>query len=266
MGLYSKLREIFDEKIAIQLGEAIEEELSILQKIVTKEEFNNLKQIVSELVQAQKGAEERLTRLEKAVEELAEAQKKTEQRVNELAEAQKKTEQRVNELAEAQKKTEQRVNELAEAQKKTEEEIRKLSKSIKELNIRVGGITESLGHPLEDKAIVKLPSILKEKFNIKLFEGLKRDYLENLYGKMEEVNFFGFGERNGEKIFIIGEGKARFGIGDLKDFEEKLKRFGKKYGEPFPIVVTYIFSKPEIKDKLKNKGINCFLSYELDQS
>jgi len=238
MGLYSKLREIFDEKIAIQLGEAIEEELSILQKIVTKEEFNNLKQIVSELVQAQKGAEERLTRLEKAVEELAEAQKKTEQR----------------------------VNELAEAQKKTEEEIRKLSKSIKELNIRVGGITESLGHPLEDKAIVKLPSILKEKFNIKLFEGLKRDYLENLYGKMEEVNFFGFGERNGEKIFIIGEGKARFGIGDLKDFEEKLKRFGKKYGEPFPIVVTYIFSKPEIKDKLKNKGINCFLSYELDQS
>ncbi len=219
---------------------------------------------MEELIEAQKKSEERLSRLEKVVEELAEAQKRTEQRVNELAEAQKRTEQRVNELAEAQKRTEQRVNELAEAQKRTEEEIRRLSKSLKDLNIRVGGISESLGHPLEDKAIAKLPAILKEKYGIELFEGLKRDYLENLQGRMEELNFFGFGEKNGSKIFIIGEGKARFGIKDLKDFEKKIKRFGKKYGEPFPIVVTYIFSKAELKDELKTKGINFFLSYELE--
>jgi len=137
--------------------------LDMLDDLVRAKDFNELKEIVRELAEAQKRTEERInelaeaqrrteemvkelaeaqkrteeriskveervTKLETAVHELAEAQKRTEQRVNELAEAQKRTEQRVNELAEAQKRTEQRVNELAEAQKRTEEEIRELTK------------------------------------------------------------------------------------------------------------------------------------------
>jgi hypothetical protein len=87
-------------------------------------------QRVEELAEAQKRTEQRVSRLEVAIAELAEAQKRTEQRVSrlevaiaELAEAQKRTEQRVEELAEAQKRTEQRIEELAEAQKRTEETV-----------------------------------------------------------------------------------------------------------------------------------------------
>jgi len=302
--IYSRLSEVFDEKTTLVLAEVMEEALSIYEKVVKKEEFNELKEIVRDLVEAQKRSEERLTRLEKIVEELAEAQKRTEkslenfkksteenfnrvwksinelseaqkrteQRVEELAEAQKRTEQRVEELAEAQKKTEERVSrleivvqELAEAQKRTEKEIRTLTNTIGKLQKEVGGVTHSVGHILEDKAILKLPSILKEKYGIILKGDLERGYLENEEGTLEEVNFYGFGKRNGEDIFIIGEGKSRFGKNDLNEFLKKIKRFGKRYGEAFPIVVTYIFSKPNLEEELKKLGIISFLSYKLEK-
>ena len=44
---------------------------------VTKNEFNELKEIVHELAEAQKRSEERLSRLEQTLIELAEAQKRT---------------------------------------------------------------------------------------------------------------------------------------------------------------------------------------------
>jgi myosin heavy subunit len=121
---------------------------------VTKDEFNELKEIVKsltlsikELTEAQRKSEERISKLEKVVAELAEAQKQSEQRltrleqtVAELAEAQKKTEQRLNELAEAQKQSEQRltrleqtVNELAEAQKRSEQRLTRLEQTVAEL-------------------------------------------------------------------------------------------------------------------------------------
>ncbi|ROQ91220.1 chordopoxvirus fusion protein [Desulfosoma caldarium] len=107
---------------------------------VTREGFDDLKQVVRELAEAQKRTEERLDSLAAKVEDLTEAQKRTEARVEELAEAQKRTEERldslaakVEELAEAQKRTEARVEELAEAQKRTEERLDSLAARVEEL-------------------------------------------------------------------------------------------------------------------------------------
>lgn len=65
---------------------------------VTKDEFLELKAVVAELAsnvatlaQAQTRTEERLSRVEKAIEELAQAQKKTEERLEKLIEEHKKT-------------------------------------------------------------------------------------------------------------------------------------------------------------------------------
>lgn len=109
---------------------------------VTREDFNELKNVVSDLAKAQKRTEARL-------EELAKAQKRTEERVEELAIVLKKTEERldrlesvVEELAIAQKKTEERVTrleavveELAIAQKKTEERLSRLESVVEELAV-----------------------------------------------------------------------------------------------------------------------------------
>ncbi len=276
--IYERLRKVLDERVALEIAEAIGEAVNIYERMVTKEEFNELKQVVKELAEAQK-------RTEQKVEELAEAQEKTEQRLGileekmaRLAEAQEKTEQRLGileekmaRLAEAQEKTEQRMNkleekmvELAEAQRKTEESINRLTKKVEELNETVGGHSHTIGHMLEDKAILKLPSLLKKMYGIEVEGKLKRGFIENDRGEKEEANIYGYGKRDGERVLILGEGKSRFGKGDLKDFLKKVGRFERK-NKVFPIIITYIFSSPKVEEEVKKLNLSYFLSFELEE-
>ena len=100
--IFTELKKTMEPSAAQKIAEVMGMVYEELRNTVTKDEFNELKEVVRDLAEAQKRTEQR-------VEELAEAQKRTEQRVEELVEAQKRTEQRVEELAEAQKRTEQRV-------------------------------------------------------------------------------------------------------------------------------------------------------------
>ncbi|HEX67817.1 MAG TPA: hypothetical protein ENG13_01975, partial [bacterium] len=171
-GLIRKL-----EKVEPYLREVL---ISILEEIerqreerVTRKEFQELRDIVKELAEAQRRTEERVNELaqaqkktEERLNELAEAQRKTEERVNGLAEAQRKTEERltrleetVENLAQAQRRTEERVNELAQAQRRTEEEIARLTGEIITLKKEVGGLAHTVGYRLEDEAMKALPEI-----------------------------------------------------------------------------------------------------------
>lgn len=62
-------------------------------------DFNELKEIVRELGEAQKRTEIRIDRLTEKVEEPAEVQKKTDAKFAELVEAQRKTEESIRTLA-----------------------------------------------------------------------------------------------------------------------------------------------------------------------
>ena len=158
--IYKHLDEL-EPKVKRVIMELLEEIDKNVKESVKKEDFNDLKNIVARLADAQEKTEQKITLLvesHKAIEitmkELAEAQKRTEQRIDaltvkmeELAEAQKRTEQRVDaltvkmeELAEAQKRTEQRVDaltvkmeELVEAQKRTEQRVDALTVKMEEL-------------------------------------------------------------------------------------------------------------------------------------
>jgi chromosome segregation ATPase len=90
--------------------------------------------------EAQRRSEERLDRLEAAVQELAEAQRQTDESVKALAEAQRRSEERldrleaaVQELAEAQRQTDESVKALAEAQRRSEERLDRLEAAVQEL-------------------------------------------------------------------------------------------------------------------------------------
>jgi len=125
-----------------------------LRRLLLTDELLTLPELVRELAEAQRRTEERVSRLEAVVEQLAEAQR-------ELAEAQRRTEERVSrleavveqlaeaqrELAEAQRRTEERVSrleavveqlaeaqrELAEAQRRTEERVGRLEAVVEQL-------------------------------------------------------------------------------------------------------------------------------------
>ena len=236
------------EKLDPSIRNVLYEILQELQQNVTKDEFNDLKEIVKEL--------------SNNVKELSEAQKKTEQRLNELAEAQKKTEQRLNELAEAQKKTEQRLNELAEAQKETEKELKKLIGEHRKTREHLGGLSHSVGYILEDRAYKGLPPLLERDFRIKIIEPLKRQFIEITENNYEEINIIGRGKVDTREVLIIGEAKTQLKKRDVDNFLRKMDKL--KYllpEEKIVIFVTYQTS-PKVEKYLKNKGLKIYYSYE----
>jgi uncharacterized phage infection (PIP) family protein YhgE len=286
-GLQPELREVF-----LAFWEEIER-----QRTVTREEFNELKEIVRDisenlkgLAQAQRRTEERLNELSERVNQLAEAQRKTEERLNQLAvrvdqlaEAQRRTEERLNELAErmnqltvrvdqlaeAQRRTEERLNELtervnqlAEAQRRTEKEIEKLTKGLDSLRKEVGGLAHTVGYRLEDEAIKALPELLKRDAGVEVVGRLKRDYIEIAPGKYIEVNIWGTGRINGEEYIIVGEARSQLKKGDVDEFIKKvnaIKRYIPK--EQIKILVTYQTS-PIVRKYAEEKGIKIYFSYE----
>lgn len=288
--IYEKLKEVLEEKAALGVAEAIVQAVESSERRISKEEFDFIKETmrkilklheengnkISELLKVQKDTaksldsfkkltEENFNKVWKSINELTEAHKKSEERltrlervVEELAEAQKKAEERLTRL-------EKTVEKLVEAQKKTEESINRLTLTVEDLKTQVGGHSHTIGHILEDKAIAKLPKILKKRFNFEIDVPLKRGYLENDKGLKEEVNIFGFAKKNGVRFLLLGEGKTRFSKKDLNDFQEKIKRFEKKYENIFPFIVTYILSSAELEEEIKEKGIQCFLSFEFER-
>jgi len=268
--IYEELKEDISDsaarKIAFIIG-SLHDEFQHL--VVTREELKELKDAVNELILAHKSAEQRLTKLEVTVAELAEAQKKTEQRLNELAEAQKKSEERltrleitVQELAEAQKRTEQRLNELAEAQKRTEEELRTLIGEHKKTREQLGGLSHTVGYILEDRAYRGLPELLKRDFGVQTIS-LKRDFIEIAPKKYEEVNILGEAQKDGKRVWIIGDCKTQLKKKDIDEFLELVKKIDKSVkGEKILLSVTYQTSPP-VRAYAQEKGVKIYFSYEM---
>jgi DNA repair exonuclease SbcCD ATPase subunit len=212
-----EIMKAFKKKQAEILLEVVE----MVDDVVKAKDFNELKEIVRELAEAQKNTEQRIN-------ELAEAQKRTEQRVNELAEAQRKSEERISKVEERLTKLEITVQELIEAQKKTEEEIRALTRAlnrtreelkedITNLRKEFGGFQRSMSYAFENEAFRMLPGVLKEKYGIEVTERFIR---KEVRGK--EINVFGRGRMNGKDVLIVGEAKIRLEEKGM-DREEKEK-------------------------------------------
>ncbi len=271
--IYSDLKESFGDEPARKMAGVIGQIYSELSQSVRREDFNELKAVVAELAEAQVITGRRLDSLAVRVEELTEAQKRTEARVEELAEAQAATERRldsltvkVEELADAQKRTEIRVEELADAQKRTEQEVRKLAKGLRETRQMVGGLSDSVGYGLEDRAIAALPALLKIRFGLESEAPFVRRYMD-IGGKEVELNMFGTGHKDNEKWFVVGEGKAKLSKKDVDRFQkllERLKANNVVGDHVLPLLVTYS-TRPAIQEYAEQKGMHVIWSYELEQ-
>ena len=252
----------------------------------TEENFNKVWASINELAEAQRRTEESLKSLEERFESF---QRTTEENfnkvwasINELAEAQRRTEESlesfkriteenfnkvwasIRELRDAQKDTEKVVNDLVMAQKETQQELKALARGLAETREMVGGLSDTVGYSLEDRAIKSLPSILKNKYGIIVTEGLVRKFIK-YNGRHDEVNIFGTGKKDKRLITIIGEAKSRLSkkhIEDLLKLIERLRKAGVIKKEAFPIVVTYS-AEPVVEEMAKEKGVNLIWSYEL---
>ena len=257
--IYSDLKESFGDEPARKMAGVIGQIYSELSQSVRRDDFNKLKSVVADLAEAQVVTGRRLDSLTVKVEELAEAQKRTEARLEELAEAQAATERRLDSLA-------VKVEELAEAQKRTEQEVRKLAKGLRETRQMVGGLSDSVGYGLEDRAIAALPALLKIRFGLEPAAPFVRRYMD-IGGKEVELNMFGTGHKDNEKWFVVGEGKAKLFKKDVDRFQkllERLKANNVVGDHVLPLLVTYS-TRPAIQEYAENKGMHVIWSYELEQ-
>ncbi len=240
VNIKGKIKKVFLEKQAGVLVELAD----IVNETVKAKDFNELKSIVADLAKAQK--------------ELAEAQKRTEQRVEELAEAQKASEVRLTKL-------ELVVGELAEAQRKTEEELRRLIKEHERTREIVAGLSDTVGYGLEDKIMPYISDFAKKEFAI---ETLLIDRRNIVYpdGRFDEVNIYVEGIKDGEKVYMIGECKARHGKKEIERFAELLKKVKGYLNAPvYSFVVGYSYS-PEVEKYLEEKypEIKIMKSFEFE--
>ena len=192
--------------------------------------------------------------------------------VKELAEAQKRTEIKIEELAEAQKQTNKEIKELAEAQKQTEKEIKELAVSHKQLvedhketRRQLGGITQSIGYGLEDKIIPLMPEFVKNHYGIDAHI-VERKNLIYPDGNFDELNIYVEGTKDGKEIFVIGECKAQPGKKDADKFHalgERVKNV--LTGQIFFFLSGYSFD-PVIETYIRENypNIEMFKSYEFE--
>jgi len=227
--IFTELKKTMEPSAAQKIAEVMGMVYEELRNTVTKDEFNELKEVVRE-----------------------------------LAEAQKRTEQRVEELAEAQKRTEQRVEELAEAQKRTEAEIKELARALKETRVMVGGLSDTVGYGLEDRAIKALPAVLKGKYGIEVSEPLVRKFVR-YNGKQDELNIFGTGRKARKTLYIVGEAKSRLSRKHIDDFLKlvaRLESYRTITADKFLFIVTYSV-EPVIEEYAREKGIEVIWSFEV---
>jgi uncharacterized phage infection (PIP) family protein YhgE len=198
---------------------------------VTKEDFSELKSIVSEL---------------------AEAQKETKRELKELAEAQKETQKEVTRL-------DRTMQELAEAQRKTEEEVRKLTIGLNRTREDLGGLSKSFGYAFENEAYRRLPVLLKERYGIEVIDKVIRTEIAG-----EEINIFAKGHRDGRDVLIVGETKLTLqSISDLKQLNEKIKAVEKEHKgvEIVSLIITH-YARPGVLERAEEKDIIVVQSYE----
>lgn len=230
------------EKIDPDLREILYTLIEEIEKnreaLVDKKDFNDLKQIVTDLGLA----------------------------VKELAEAQKRTEARVEELAEAQKRTEAMVEQLVEAQRKTEEVVKRLVTDMDDVKKQVSGLSMAVGYGIEDKLIPVIPRFIKNEFGYTVIS-VERENIVYPDGSYDEVNILVDCRKDKRKIYMVGECKAQPSKKDVQRLSKLLERLGNHFKKPVEgFLVGYVFS-PEVEKYMRENypKIKFYKTYQIER-
>ena len=187
------------------------------------------------------------------------------QLVRDLVKAQSRTEARMEELTQAQSRTEARMEELAQAQTRTEIELHKLAKSHHQLQLQVGGLSDAVGYGIEDRLMPFIPDFARLEFGVEV-DSVERRNVEYIGGKYDEVNILVSGHINGEPCFLIAECKAKPGKRDADRFNGMLARLPEMIkGRFFPVFIGYTFA-PEVEHYVAEKYPHIYMvkTYEVE--
>lgn len=194
--------------------------------------------------------------LKEIVRDLGEAQKRTEQRMDELAEAQKRTEQSVDLLS-------TRMDELAVAMVRLATAQEQTDAGVKATRSEMGGLAKSFGYALENEAYRALPGYLQSEHNITIDNRFIREYIGD-----REINLLAEGHQNGEPILIVGESKVQLSTDDFVQLERHVETVRQAQQEGtlpahriLPLLITHM-ARPQALRRAERDGVVVVQSFQ----
>ncbi len=218
-----KLIRVFPPDQAEVLAETISD---AYQDLVKTGDFNEMKELVRDIVAIQK---------------------RTEVKVEELAEAQR-------ELAEAQTRTEVALTALTE-------EHRQLNAEHHQTRQTVGSLANTVGLALENEAYRNLPSFLEREHNLTVTKRMIRHQIGG-----EEIDFLAEAKRGKAPVLVVGESKTTLAAHDVTQLLRKAEivkaNYKKRNGhEIVPLMIVHRAREKEIRNA-KKKGVIVVQSFE----
>jgi len=193
------------------------------------------------------------------VRELAAAQARTEKRLDTLA-------LRIEELAQAQVRTEKRLDELAQAQARTELVVQKLSESVVDIRKQMGGLAMAVGYGIEDKLMPHIPRFAGKVFGIKA-DIVDRRNIVYPDGGYDEANIYVEGEKDGQKVYLVGECKSQPGKRDFDRFAGLLGHIREyREGAVEGMMIGYHYA-PDVENYARENypNIKFFKTFEVER-
>jgi hypothetical protein len=196
--------------------------------------------------------EPRVDRLEVALSHLADAQARTEESMRQLAAAQVRTEARLEELATAQARTEVRMEELTAAQTRMAAAQARTDLAVQALAQQVGRLADTIGFTLEDLAREVTPAYLAQHYNIHVPQ-LDRHFIR-LDGQELELDLYGNGQRDGERVTVVGEVRSRIYGRDVEDAVRQTARLAPQLsGTPMTVLFGFVIH-PSARETAQRLG------------
>ena len=285
--LLSLLQEILPAERAEQVAAGV---ATLLEEMVQAEVARQLETLIRETRADYRRIDERLARLvqvtEQHSEQIARLVQVTEQHSVQIAELRATTERHSEQIAEntraiaelravVEKHSEQ-IAENTRAIERLERVVEDLVKAEQRLTRRtddiarqLGGMAMDLGYLLENDAYESLPPLLERDYGVRVLTPLTRDFVEDNKGNEYEVNIFGEGERDGERVLIVGECKTQLSRQEIDRFlRRKIKPVQRIFSgrAVFPVMVGHAVTSKQVQRYAQERGVAVYLSYQFRRS
>ena len=128
-------------------------------------------------------------------------------------------------------------------------------------------MSDAVGYNLENQSYRGLPPLLQRDLGIEVDGRLIRRYLPGeKEGQCLQVNIYGWGKKNGQKMLILGEAKTSISRREISRFQKMVKRAAQleniSLNDICQVIVVHNVV-PNIEEYVREQGIHLYWSYDL---
>ena len=199
--------------------------------------------------------------LKEIVRDLGEAQRRTEAKVENLADTMREMAKTQTEMQHSMVEMQHSMVEMQRSQTEMQYSIAQLSRGLDDVRSIAGLNSQTLGYMLENEAYRNLPAWLKDRHGIEVSGRMIRQQIGD-----EEINLLVEARQGAEEILIVGESKSRLHLSDLGLMAGKIEAVKEQYAglgnrRILPLMVAH-FAPEKVRERASREGMLVVQSFE----